>query len=366
MKNKVYIVTSVHPWNDNRIYHKNIISLSHTNYDFCYIAPTIPPEKIQKDVAYLSIPESANTRLKRNIYILRKLIFKRKSLFHFHDPELIAIGIVLKFLGWKIIYDMHEDYFLSLKQRAGSRALNLIKAHSVRFIERLISPFFSIVIAEKVYAKHFPKSTEVLNYPNVNFTVKTKGNLISLSRNAIYTGTISEARGALLFSNFLKCFPDYSLTVIGRCDDKVKVKILDSCSAYNDRLNLLVSKDGYDFCDIENVYRSKSWDFGLAIFPDTPHYRDKLLTKFYEYIEFGIPTLASDFPTWTKFFSTTKCGFVVNVDNVDGSLQRLAGDNLDQKLLETKIKCKNNNKKFTWHSQFRNLENLYLENFNNN
>ena len=289
-----------------------------------------------------------------------------KSVFHFHDPELIIIGAILKLRGWKIIYDMHEDYFLSFNQRQGSRLLNYATAAAVRVMERIFTPLFNIVIAEKVYAQSFPISIEVLNYPITTFLECTQDSLLDVSYSAIYTGTVSENRGALFFSRFLKCFPDYSLTVIGRCDRSLELKILESCSAYKDRLDLCVSKEGVDFGMIENMYNSKSWDFGLALFPDTPHYRDKLLTKFYEYMKYDIPTLASDFPAWRDFFISNECGVLVEVDNIDKSLSNIATKYLAEDLIKLKSNCQKSKLLYDWNSQYNNLRNLYDEIFDNN
>ncbi|MCE7896768.1 MAG: glycosyl transferase, partial [Gammaproteobacteria bacterium PRO8] len=50
------------------------------------------------------------------------------------------------------------------------------------------------------------------------------------------------------------------------------------------------------FSEITKAYLEGGWRWGLALFPDTPHYRDKELTKFFEYMSFRIPIICSDFP----------------------------------------------------------------------
>jgi glycosyltransferase involved in cell wall biosynthesis len=66
------------------------------------------------------------------------------------------------------------------------------------------------------------------------------------------------------------------------------------------------------FKEITALYRGGGWLAGLALFPDTPHYREKELTKFFEYMAFGLPIVASDFPAWKALIEGHGVGLCVN------------------------------------------------------
>ncbi|OAD21010.1 group 1 glycosyl transferase, partial [Candidatus Thiomargarita nelsonii] len=51
----------------------------------------------------------SNRIFKTTKEILEKAIELDSDIYHFHDPELIPIGLKLKKLGKKVIYDIHED-----------------------------------------------------------------------------------------------------------------------------------------------------------------------------------------------------------------------------------------------------------------
>ena len=74
------------------------------------------------------------------------------SIIHFHDPELIIIGYLLKRRGKKVIYYVHEDYMMSIKQKNClpyfvCNPLTII----ICFVEKELSKLFDVVIAEKYY-----------------------------------------------------------------------------------------------------------------------------------------------------------------------------------------------------------------------
>jgi glycosyltransferase involved in cell wall biosynthesis len=47
------------------------------------------------------------------------------------------------------------------------------------------------------------------------------------------------------------------------------------------------------------------------LFPNTEHYREKELTKFFEYMAVGLPIIASDFPVWKRLIEDQGVGICV-------------------------------------------------------
>jgi glycosyltransferase involved in cell wall biosynthesis len=52
-------------------------------------------------------------------------------------------------------------------------------------------------------------------------------------------------------------------------------------------------------------------DVGLALCEPHPNHVGSLLTKFYEYLHYGLPLICSDFPLWRRFVEEHECGAVV-------------------------------------------------------
>ncbi len=71
------------------------------------------------------------------------------DIYHFHDPELIFMGLYLKFLGKKVIYDIHENnpasilskpYIKSkLVQKVFSKIFDLFEKGTVNFFDAIVT-----------------------------------------------------------------------------------------------------------------------------------------------------------------------------------------------------------------------------------
>ena len=112
MSAKVCILTTVHPPFDIRIFHKQAKTLARAGYDVTLLAQHDKNEVVD-GVKIIALPKSQNrfTRIFGLTWRAFRLALKQRAdVYHFHDPELLPIGVILKlFTRAKVIYDVHED-----------------------------------------------------------------------------------------------------------------------------------------------------------------------------------------------------------------------------------------------------------------
>ena len=374
---KVVHLTSVHHPGDSRIFYKECRSLARAGYQVVLVAPQ-RGEEIRDGVRIkgIGVPRNRFHRwfcLSRQIY--RAALREEGELYHFHDPELLPVGWLLRRRGKKVVYDIHEDYSTSIKQK---RYLpppfrQLLGAVFNRAEGWLAAPFVQ-VLAEKYYARRFPRGIEVLNYPPRELveqvgsvpgaplrpslesirTIREEGERIPQeSREAgegsgggtpgiraergegkgqgssfqpkpprfLYTGNVTPDRGAYCHARILRLLRELEgreglaeaeVHLVGRCSQELAEKLREAAGEGKKRLKIIGEGYYVPFHEIVNSYRRGGWTAGLALFPSTAHYREKELTKIFEYMAAGIPVLASDFPVWRKLVEGTGSGICVS------------------------------------------------------
>jgi glycosyltransferase involved in cell wall biosynthesis len=251
----------------------------------------------------------------------------RADVYHLHDPELLVLAWLLRLRTRAVIYDVHEDLVTGVRQkRYLPPVLAVILGALAGWAERVASAPLRRVIAERYYAERFPDATPVLNHPP-----ESLGRLpcahAPTSRRLLYTGTVAVDRGALLMADALARLPQWSLTVVGRCPPALADRLRER--AGEERLTLEGRGRHVPFERIEAVYGAGGWFAGLALFPDTPHYREKELTKFFEYMAVGLPVIASDFPAWRRLVEGEGVGLCVDPEDpaaLGAALDGLAED----------------------------------------
>ncbi|NLM38812.1 MAG: glycosyltransferase family 4 protein, partial [Firmicutes bacterium] len=107
MNAKVCILTTVHPPFDTRIFHKQAKTLVQAGYDVTLIAQHERDEVVD-GVKIIALPKPRN-RLSRMFGLtwraFRLALRQRADVYHFHDPELLPNGVLLRlFTRAKVIY----------------------------------------------------------------------------------------------------------------------------------------------------------------------------------------------------------------------------------------------------------------------
>lgn len=359
---KVIHLTTVHPWWDNRIYEKMVKHLAILGHQVIYIAqPNDITPRDKGGVTFLPLTNKSGLlgKVLRNIQALILCLKHPGYIIHFHDPEIIFIALLLRLTGRPIVYDVHEDNLLSIQHKDYMPSWMKALIRPVVFaMEFLAAKFFHLVLAEKIYLKRFPRGRLVLNYPHFyeedqlpDFQRQNDGPI-----RCIYTGNISESRGALNHVNLLKFSDNLEVHLVGRCSNILREKLGSIAGKNAERLHIFATEDGIPFPKIREYYLKGGWDIGLAIFPYSPHYYEKELTKFFEYMYYGIPILSSNFPVWDNLVKINSVGFTVpeyvgkeDFDKVLNSINLVNRKHLNE--------CAVNN--YSWSTQLQNLIEIY-------
>lgn len=161
-------------------------------------------DEIVGGVKIIAIPKSQN-RFTRFFELTWKAFYnafrQKADVYHFHDPELIPCGVLLKILNKsKVVYDVHEDLPKQILTKYWiPTGLRKLVACCSQLTEAMGAFFFDrIVAATPKIAERFPtgKTVVVQNYPRLDELVME--NTIPYSQRppyVVYVGGISRPRG---------------------------------------------------------------------------------------------------------------------------------------------------------------------------
>ena len=320
MGKKVCILTSVHPPFDTRIFHKQAKTLAEAGYEVTLIAQHDKDEVVD-GIKIIALPRPKNRfwRMLGTWRVLKMALRQKADIYHFHDPELLPAGMLLKVTTkGKVIYDVHEnvkDDILakSWLPKVARRPLSLM----YRLTEKLGFPFIDeIILAEDSYIKNYKKHNNILvlrNYPILSYVVRSSE--VKTSRpTLVYVGGISEARGVLeLVQSTRLLKPKYEnilLILVGQIysislEEKIR-KLLEQFGL-QDNVRLVGKVKHEEIYDI--LLRCH---IGMVILHPEPNYIESLPTKLFEYMAAGLPVIAFNFPLWKEIVEGNNCGLTVN------------------------------------------------------
>lgn len=304
-------------------------SLAAAGFEVVLVAPH-EGDVVRNGVRVLGLPRYRNRldRVTRLAFLcVWRALREKPAIFHLHEPDLLPWGLLLRLLGKQVIYDVHEDYATAALVRPW------IPVWARRPLARLVDLMtavarwsFHIVIAEKYYARLFPGGLEVLNYAKL----EEFGDLLDCPRafpeeggpHLLYTGGITDSRGGRHHLRLLEALPeDAAMLIIGHCGMADLAAELRRAAARDPRLELRIDEsDWIPHEEIVAAYR-RPWTAGIALFPDTPHYREKELTKFFEYMAAGLPILCSDFPVWRELVEGNGVGICVDPEDPEAAAE---------------------------------------------
>ena len=312
-------LTSVHVPFDIRIFHKECRTLAAAGYDVVLIAPheTPPPADTVDGVRLRPLPRPANRRERMTrtvLQVYRAALRENADLYHFHDPEMMPVGFLLKLRGKRVIYDVHEDMPRQILTRhwiprslrgPAARAVGLIEATGARVWD-------GIVTVTPTIARRFPERKRVLvqNFP-MPAELAAASALPYEDRPplVVYAGRIEGVRGAREMVDAMGALPasvDARLAMAGAFEPVVLKDAIQKLPGWN-RVEALGWLTRPEIADLLGRAR-----VGLVLLHPVDNYIEAQPNKLFEYMAAGIPVVASDFPSWRAIVEGSSCGLLVD------------------------------------------------------
>jgi glycosyltransferase involved in cell wall biosynthesis len=309
---KVCILTSAHPPFDTRIFHKEARSLAKAGYEVSLIVQYDKDETVDGiRIVPLPTPKNRLERITKTIWTTyRKALEIDADIYHFHDPDLILIGLLLNRRGKRVIYDVHEDvprqnlsksYIPIVFRRPISLMIGVLEAFSAKRFDGVVTatPFIN-----RRFLELGANAVNVNNYPLASELYTADNQWEKKEKAACYIGGIAEIRGAFEMVEAISN-TGYQLILAG-----------DFEPGLEDRLKQLLGwrqVETLGFIDREGVKATMARSMaGMVLFYPEPNHIDAQPNKMFEYMSAGIPVIASNFPLWREIIEGANCGICVD------------------------------------------------------
>lgn len=313
---KIAHLTSAHPRYDTRIFLKECQSLAKGGYDVHLVVADGKGPEVLDNISITDVGYSRG-RLNRMLATTKR-VYKaaldiNADIYHFHDPELIPVGLKLKRRGKKVIFDAHEDL---PKQLLGKPYLNkftkIVLSNIFKAFEKVVCGRFDAIvtatphITEK-FKKINPLAVTVNNYPLIGELACADIDWSRKAAEVSYIGGIASIRGITQVVQAMSMVKSGARLQLGGKFSEKNVELSAKAEPG------WSSVDALGFVDRAGVRDALARSIGgVVTFLPAPNHIDAQPNKMFEYMSAGIPVIASNFPLWREIIEGNGCGFCVD------------------------------------------------------
>jgi glycosyltransferase involved in cell wall biosynthesis len=328
--------TTVHRPFDVRVFHREACGIARAGYRVMLIAHADFQQRTDKGVVIKGVRRAKNRlqRIAHTAKFVRLAIRQRADLYHFHDPELLPGGVLIKWLYRRpVIYDCHENFPETAFERVWYPAFfkpylaKVVAVFEPLFARRLDAVVCVVPDQEQRFRARGCRTLLVRNFPRLEPFDEAFQSAPPKENRLIYVGGLTVVKGARMLVDIMaelgRLHRDVRLVAIGSFnEEKVKAEVL----RYAQELGVAEVMEFLEYQPHEEIPREllKS---RIALVPwqeNEQTLRMFFPNKLFEYMACGLPIVASDLPSLRQVIGKAGCGLLVRPDDARAHAEAIA------------------------------------------
>ena len=361
--------STVHKGLDIRIFYKQCLSLKAQGYQIALAMDLTRLESAtceERGIQHIPIKTHGNFIMRNlftNIYNTYKVLKRKPQIIHFHDPELVIIMGILSLFGYKIIYDMHEDFQEDVKLKGKGLIFDTFIAPLLTSIEFWISVecFYIICATNHIKSRYILYTDQISVIKNYPLKLKINSNVDNTTTKTskiVYIGDITPARGYYEMVRIAELLGEkFELCLIGKVSQELILHAKETTRKLkNIRFLGFISYDMlFDYC--------RDALCGIILLHPIETFKVSLPTKIFDYMNFGLPIICSDFKHFRVYFRDHDCITYVepyDIHHIVKKIINLTADTANYKRQSIIAKQAIANE-FSWENQAVYLNSIYSD-----
>jgi glycosyltransferase involved in cell wall biosynthesis len=314
-------ITTLHRADDARIFYRMCRGLAQQGCAVVVIGPSVPAPDSAVRMSPWNTQIRQAGRLKRIALALRAALAEPADVYHFHDLELISLGLALKVLrpASAVVYDVHEDYPSMMMEKhwlpRPSRSLVAVAVRAAQLGAGLCLD--GIVTADPGVEADFRavasrRKLVYYNFPPLSLFSSAPASGTVSKADLVYIGGMGERTGTFILLDALVELAMHglrpSVRLAGYADGAEGWRALETGIERRGLGAQVELRGRMPHAEVPGWIRSGR--IGLVTLQPIAKFMKNIPTKMFEYWACGLPVIGSDLPPISRFLENGSNGLV--------------------------------------------------------
>jgi glycosyltransferase involved in cell wall biosynthesis len=329
--------TIAHHTLKSRSFHRQCLPLSNAGFNVSFISPApIDGRHHNIDFIRLTRGKSFAGRIAAYGSLFIKALRQRADVYHFQDPQLLPLAMLLKLISRKaVVYDAYEDFpSMAAQKRSLPRIFRPLAGRTIAGVEWIAATMLdAILTADPLTLRRLARvgrsrKRVFYNFPNLDFFPAPQHE--PKQYDLVYRGGLSERAGTFILLEAISLLAaagrNVKLLLIGYCDNLAAESQL---RARTEAFGLRPQVTFLGRIPHERMAQALAQArIGISPLQETRKFHLNIPVKIFEYWASALPVIASDLPPSRVFMRNSNAGVLFPARNPQ-TLARVIADLLD-------------------------------------